>query len=58
MSGNPRGESRQAVELRPYAVLGLDRIWLQPGPESKAAIAFCHQNNLKVVHDVCVMAIS
>jgi len=35
--------------------LGLDRIWLQPGSESEAAIAFCHEKNLKVVHDVCVM---
>ena len=35
--------------------LGLDRIWLQPGSESEAAIAYCHENKLKVVHDVCVM---
>ena len=35
--------------------LELDRIWLQPGSESEAAIAFCHKNNLKVVHSVCVM---
>ena len=35
--------------------LGLDRIWLQPGSESEAAITFCHENNLKVVHDTCVM---
>ena len=35
--------------------LGLDRIWLQPGSESEAALAFCCDNNLKVVHDVCVM---
>jgi len=35
--------------------LGLTRIWLQPGSESEAAIDFCHKNNLKVVHDVCVM---
>jgi len=35
--------------------LGLDRIWLQPGSESEAAIAYCHENNLRVVHDVCVM---
>ena len=35
--------------------LGLDRIWLQPGSESEAAITYCHENNLKVVHDVCVM---
>jgi predicted CoA-binding protein len=35
--------------------LGLDRIWLQPGSESEAAIAFCRENKLKVVHDICVM---
>ncbi len=35
--------------------LGLERVWLQPGSESEAAIAYCHANNLKVVHSVCVM---
>jgi predicted CoA-binding protein len=35
--------------------LGLDRIWLQPGSESEAALTYCQENNLKVVHDVCVM---
>ncbi len=35
--------------------LGLDRIWLQPGSESEAALAFCREHDLKVVHDVCVM---
>jgi predicted CoA-binding protein len=35
--------------------LGLDRIWLQPGSESKKAINFCNENHLKVVHSVCVM---
>ncbi|MFC2062685.1 CoA-binding protein [Chloroflexota bacterium] len=35
--------------------LGLDRIWLQPGSESEAAITYCRDNNLKVVHDACVM---
>jgi predicted CoA-binding protein len=35
--------------------LGLDRIWLQPGSESEAALAFCRENKLKVVHDICVM---
>jgi len=36
--------------------LGLNRIWLQPGSENEAAIAFCHENKLKVVHDICVMS--
>ena len=35
--------------------LGLNRIWLQPGSESEAAIAFCHENGLKVVYGVCVI---
>ena len=41
--------------LKECKELGLDRIWLQPGSESEAALAFCCDNNLKVVHDVCVM---
>ena len=43
------------VVLKECRRLGLERVWLQPGSESKAAIDFCHKNNLKVVHDVCVM---
>jgi len=35
--------------------LGLDKIWLQPGSESDAAIAFCRDNKLKVVYGTCVM---
>ena len=41
--------------LKECLELGLERIWLQPGSESEAAISFCRENNLKVVHDVCVM---
>jgi len=41
--------------LKECKKLGLDNIWLQPGSESEAAIAFCHENNFKVVHDTCVM---
>ena len=41
--------------LRQCLELGLNRIWLQPGSESENAISFCHENNLKVVHSVCVM---
>ena len=36
-------------------VLGIDKVWMQPGSESKKAIAFCNRNKIKVVHDVCVM---
>ena len=41
--------------LKQCKELKLNRIWLQPGSESETAIAFCHENNLKVVHSVCVM---
>jgi len=47
-------EVSEAV-LKNCKQLGLDRIWFQPGLESEAAIAYCHKNNLKVVHGVCVM---
>jgi predicted CoA-binding protein len=35
--------------------LGIDKVWMQPGSESEEAIKFCRQNNIQVVHDVCVM---
>ena len=41
--------------LKQCKELGLSRIWLQPGSESETAIAYCHDNNLRVVHSVCVM---
>lgn len=34
--------------------LGLSRVWLQPGAESKKAIEFCKENNIKVVYNACV----
>ena len=43
---------------RPAAhALTLTRIWMQPGSESEAAIAYCHQNGIEVVHDACAMAL-
>jgi predicted CoA-binding protein len=47
-------EATEAI-LKQCKELGLSRIWLQPGSESETAITFCHDNNLKVVHSVCVM---
>jgi len=35
--------------------LGVMRVWLQPGSESKKAIKFCQDHGIKVVHGVCVM---
>jgi predicted CoA-binding protein len=41
--------------LKECKELGLKNIWLQPGSESDAAIAYCRDNNLKVVYGTCVM---
>jgi len=41
--------------LKQCKELGLSRIWFQPGSESETPITYCHENNLKVVHSVCVM---
>jgi predicted CoA-binding protein len=35
--------------------LGIARVWMQPGSESEQALNFCTRNDIKVVHDVCVM---
>jgi len=37
--------------------LGLTRVWLQPGAESEAAIAYCHEHGVGVVHHACAMAL-
>jgi len=34
---------------------GVNRVWLQPGAESRNAIDFCRNNNMKVIYGVCVM---
>ena len=47
-------EATEAI-LKQCLELGLNRIWLQPGSESEAALDFCREHNLKVVHSVCVM---
>jgi predicted CoA-binding protein len=35
--------------------LGIDKVWMQPGSESKKAIRFCIENDIKVLYGICVM---
>jgi len=35
--------------------LEITKVWMQPGSESEAAIRFCEENSIEVVHGVCVM---
>jgi predicted CoA-binding protein len=41
--------------VRQCAELGITRVWMQPGSESEAAIAYCHEQDIQVVHDACAM---
>lgn len=34
---------------------GITRVWMQQGAESPAAIRFCEENNMTVVHGECIM---
>lgn len=34
---------------------GITRAWLQPGAESPAAVQFCSDNDMSVIHGMCVM---
>ena len=35
--------------------LSIDKIWMQPGSESKAAIDFCKSHNINFVYNTCIM---
>lgn len=35
--------------------LGIRKVWVQPGSESKKALNFCKKNNIEVICNVCVM---
>ncbi|MGC9443946.1 MAG: CoA-binding protein [Candidatus Methanospirareceae archaeon] len=41
--------------VRECAALGIDKVWMQPGSESRQAIAFCKRHGIKFVYGVCVM---
>lgn len=35
--------------------LGIKKVWMQPGSESEIALNFCKDNNIQVIHGVCIM---
>lgn len=35
--------------------LGITKVWMQPGSESKNTIQFCDRNGIDVLYSVCVM---
>ena len=36
-------------------ILGIDKIWMQSGSESKKAIKFCEEKGIEVVQGVCIV---
>ena len=35
--------------------LNINKIWMQPGSESKKSIDFCKKNNIEVIHSACIL---
>lgn len=49
----PPNQTEQVVKQ--CKALGLRRVWMQPGAESEAAIQYCLDNGIQVIHDACAM---
>jgi len=41
--------------LKDVKHLNIDKVWLQPGTESKNAIDYCINNNISIIHNRCIM---
>ena len=41
--------------IRTAKDIGIRRVWMQPGSESREAIEFCERNGIECVHSVCFM---
>jgi predicted CoA-binding protein len=49
----PQEATNEAVKV--CKKLGIRRVWMQPGSESRMALDFCKENDIEVVYGVCVM---
>jgi hypothetical protein len=49
----PPAEAEHVV--REAAKAGIRRMWMQQGAESEAAIRFCEENGMSVVHGECIL---
>lgn len=41
--------------VRDATAAGITRVWMQQGAESEAAIRFCEENGIRVVHGECIL---
>ena len=44
--------------VREAGEAGIGRVWMQPGAESDAAIRYCEQHGIDVVHGECIMMLA
>ena len=49
----PPKQTEQLV--REALKVGIGRVWMQPGAESDAAIQFCEEAGIEVIHGECIM---
>ena len=49
----PPAETEKVVQEAHAA--GITRIWMQQGAQSEAAIHYCQENGIRVVHGKCIM---
>ena len=49
----PPAQTEQMV--RQAAEVGITRVWIQPGAESTAAVAFCEAHGISVILGECIM---
>ena len=52
----PPAQTEQVV--RDAYAAGIRRVWMQQGAESDAAIAFCEEHRMSVVHGECILMFS
>lgn len=43
------------VTVKACKILGINKVWMQPGSESETAIEFCLENGIQVLYGLCVM---
>lgn len=41
--------------VKQCSLLDIDKVWLQPGSETDEIIKYCKDNDIEVIHGVCVM---
>ncbi len=35
--------------------ININKVWMQPGSESKKAIEYCKKNNMECIHNACIV---